>query len=874
MPPRSLSRWRASGIRAELAQQSSLHRRGVGGGRARASPEDCVDRVQTRSLRSEVRRAARKVSAAQSLMDERTLKTLEFQSLVELLAGRVQTPLGRRRAIELTPSTDRDHINRELDRTTECANYLSTSGSFGLHDITDPAPSLTELQVEGASLDAHQILGLARLIGAGMDLRAQFSDSEITGRYPQLSRLITRVPDLRRLLALIRGKILPNGEIDDNASPELRRIRRDINHGRTRIYRNLESLMRDQAPSAIQEDIVTIRNGRFVIPVRTDARGQVPGVMHGLSSSGQTTFVEPLPIIDQNNELVRLRELEEIEIARILLEISQAFRSNLSGIAAVVDAITEIDFAAAKARLSSEFNCVPPEMIDSRGLVLEDARHPLLEHTLKQTGSRVVPISIEMDDAHQTTVISGPNAGGKTVVVKTVGLISLMAQAGLHVPATRAVLPVFGQILADIGDQQSIAANLSTFTAHMRNIAEMTASVTPPALILLDEVGTGTDPDEGAALGVAIVDFFRRADATTIATTHYNPLKIWAAHALGVLNASVEFDEATLRPTYRLIVGIAGASAGLEIARRMNIPAEIIGDATERIDSAHVEASGYLRQLKNLVDEQENARAALDDERQATAQKYANLDIEFAQREAERQKLFERELARLVREFTAESERLLGTVKDRVAAARMKREADARAAELRRSAAVKLRKTSSAASTPAAPVHDAPAGHDLQVDADDSEISERDRVRIKSLNQEGTVESIDDGVYAVLVGSLRFRVRRDEIQLISAAAAQASKRAPSLPRGVTADVSVDQNFTTEINVIGATVDEATDRVDKFLDEAYLAGAESVRVVHGHGKGALRRAIAELLTGHSHVKRFNAAPPNEGGSGATVVALKE
>ncbi|MEK6320522.1 MAG: Smr/MutS family protein [Acidobacteriota bacterium] len=814
-------------------------------------------------------------------MDERTFKTLDLESLVALLARHVQTPLGRKRVMALVPSTDRDHINGELDRTTECVNYLATGGSFGLSDVADPEGSLAELQVQGTSLEPLQILELQRVISAGMDVRAQFGDLDIRGRYPQLSAIAGRVPDLRRMLASIRGKILPTGEIDDSASPVLRRIRRELNERRGRIYRNLESLMHERAPSAIQEDIVTVRNGRFVIPVRTDSRGQVPGVMHGLSSSGQTTFVEPLTIIDQNNEMVRLREEEEIEIARILLEITEAFRSNLSGIAAVADALAEIDFTHAKARLSAEFNCVRPEMIEGSALLLEDTRHLLLEHQLKRMGGKAVPISLKMDEAHQTIVISGPNAGGKTVVVKTVGLIALMAQSGLHVPAARATLPVFGQVLADIGDQQSIAANLSTFTAHIRNIAEMaqglSTPVSPPALILLDEVGTGTDPDEGAALGVAIVDFFHRARATTIATTHYNPLKTWASQAEGVLNASVEFDEVTLRPTYRLIVGVAGASAGLDIARRMNLPDEIIDEANTLLDPAHTQASDYLKQLKRLVDEQESLRAALEEERQATADKYARLDLDFVQREVERQKAFESQLAQVIRDFSAESERLLKTVNDRVTAARLKKETEARGAELRRSAGVRLRKQVASAPAPAASVArtaEVQPTTGIEFELDLAEIHERDRVKIKTLDQEGTVESVNDGEYTVLVGSLRFRAKRDEIQLTKAAAAPASKHAAALPRGVSAEVSVDEHFTPEIKVIGATVDQATDRVDKFLDEAYMAGAETVRIVHGHGKGALRRAIAELLTGHAHVDRFNPAPPNEGGTGATIVALKK
>lgn len=814
-------------------------------------------------------------------MDERTFKTLELDALINLLARHVQTPLGRKRVYALAPVTSGERISQGLDLTTECTSYLTTGGSFGLNEVADPESSISELRVAGTSLDPHQIIALQALIAVGMDLRGQFNDEEVKARHPNLSAIAEVIPDLRRVLASIRGKILPNGEIDDNASPELRRIRREINERRGRIYRNLESLMRERAPSAIQEDIVTVRNGRFVIPVRTDSRGQIPGVMHGLSSSGQTTFVEPLAIIEQNNELVRLREQEEIEIAQILLAISETLRSNLDGIARIVDAISEIDFTQAKARLSLEFKCVRPVMADGRRLMLKDARHPLLEHMLKQSGGKIVPISLEMDESHQTMVISGPNAGGKTVVVKTVGLIALMAQIGLHVPASEAALPVFDQVLADIGDQQSIAANLSTFTAHMRNIAEMAASVAPPALILIDEVGTGTDPDEGAALGVAVVDFFRRTGATSITTTHYNPLKTWASQNEDVLNASVEFDEQTLRPTYRLLVGVAGASSGIEIAKRMNVPAEVIDRASTLLDPAHTQASDYLKQLKSLVDEQESIRAALEEERQATAEKFAKLDLEFAHKEAERGKQFESQLAQVVREFNDESARLINSIRDRVTAARLKKEAESRAAELRRSAGVRLQKqAASAASTTrpidssnseSEPVAASPPGIFAEEAA---AINERDHVKIKSLDREGTVESISGDTYTVMVGSLRFKARRNELRLIRAAAPPASKRAAALPRGVSASIDVDQNFTSELNIIGTTVDEATDRVDKFLDEAYLAGAESVRVVHGHGKGALRRAVSGLLTGHPHVEKFNQAPANEGGAGATIVILRK
>jgi DNA mismatch repair protein MutS2 len=814
-------------------------------------------------------------------MNERTFHTLELDALLGLLARHVQTPLGRKRAKELSPSTNREWINRELQRTTECVDYLTTGGTFGLGEITDPEHSLVQLQIAGTSLEPLELLALQSLVAIGADLLAQFNQAELKERYKELYAITAKIPDLRRMLATIRGKILPNGEIDDNASPELRRIRREINERRNRIYRNLESLMRDRSGS-VQDEIVTMRNGRFVIPIRTDARGQVPGVMHGLSSSGQTTYVEPLAVIEQNNEMTRLREQEEAEIAQILFQISETLRANLPGIHQIVDAIAEIDFTQAKARLSIEFHCVHPVMKEGRGLIIKDARHTLLEQNLKRTGGQIVPISLEMDEEHLTLVVSGPNAGGKTVVTKTVGLIALMAQMGLHVPANQAALPVFGQILADIGDQQSIAANLSTFTAHMKNIADMIQLVAPPALILLDEVGTGTDPDEGAALGIAIVKHFQKAGATTIATTHYNPLKVWASQALNVLNGSVEFDEQTLRPTFRLIVGVAGASAGLEIARRMKVPGEVIEDAKTQLDPTHIESSAYLKKLKTLVDEQQALRTALEEERQVTAEKYANLDLEFTRKETARRKEFEQELAQVIKDFTSESERLMKSVQDKVVAARLKKEAETRAAELRRSAGLRLRKQAagSGASSSGQTISQSVQSQEKTIneeklslfEEDTQEIHERDRVQIPALNQEGVVESINDGIYTILIGSLRFRAKRAEIKLLQSAS-PAAKATAGLPKGVSASINIDETLEHELNIIGSTVDEAEDRVDKFLDAAFLAGLDTIRIVHGHGKGALRQAVANLLKGHSHVKSFSAAPPNQGGTGATIVEIR-
>jgi len=806
-------------------------------------------------------------------MDQHTFDTLELQALLDLLARHVSTPLGRARALNLRPSKDRSAIERALSLTTECVRYLEAGQRFGLSGIEDPDPSLARLQVEGTILEPRQVLELERLVAVGMGLRELFRSPEERGQFPGLAAITSHIPDLRRMLAEIRGKVLPGGEIDDNASHELSSIRHEIQVCRNRIHRALEGILRQQA-RAVQDEIITFRNGRFVIPVRTDSRVQIPGVVHGLSSSGQTTYVEPLTVIDQNNDLVRLHEQEEIEIARILLAISEAFRAEQHSIRIIAETVAEIDLCQAKAGLSQEFGCVKPQLSSGREFRLLEALHVLLENGLRQSGAHAVPISLALDEAHQVLVISGPNAGGKTVVLKTVGLIALMAQMGLHVPAKEAVLPVFDQVYADIGDQQSIAANLSTFTAHLRNIATMAKEVAPPALLLIDEVGTGTDPEEGAALGIAIVDYFRRAGATTLTSTHYNPLKMWASRTPGVLNASVEFDERTLRPTYRLIVGVAGASSGLDIARRMDVPDEILQQAKSLANPDQAIAVEYLKRLKSLVDEQESLRSALEEERAATAGEYARLEAEFTKREQVRRTEFETFLARTSHDFNRQSELLIKGLKDRITAERMKKAAYNQAAQLQRAGMEVTRKIEEELSLRPAEPTGIPGREDLRISQtklEGTEPREGDRVWVKPLSQPGTVESIHGNNFTINVGSLTFRAQREDLQFLESAPQAAEKSPVTKPAP---QLSLDQQFSPELNVIGLTADEAVERVDKFLDDAFLSGAENIRIIHGHGKGILRRAIAKHLTSHPQVDRFQPAPPNQGGGGATLVDLKK
>jgi DNA mismatch repair protein MutS2 len=795
-------------------------------------------------------------------MDERTFEALELQDLIELAARHAQTAPGRIKILQLRPAISRSEILRELDTTGECVAYLNTRGRFGLSGIEDLSPVLAELQVEGTSLEPKQILALERLLFAGKELKEVIKSAQPPGSFPRLAGIASEIPDLRPLLSAIHGKILPSGEIDDNASPELRAVRKDLAERRNRIHRTLESIFRGQG-QAVQEEIITFRNGRFVIPVRTDSRNQIPGVVHGLSSSGQTTFMEPMTVIGQNNDLVRLREQEAIEVSRILLAITESLRRSLAALQTTLGIVAYLDLVQAKAMFALEFHCVMPKISTGNDYVLQDARHILLERSLRESGAKPVPISIELDKTHRVLVISGPNAGGKTVALKTAGLISLMAQMGFLVPAREAVLPVFDQIFADIGDHQSISANLSTFTAHMRRIAETERMVKPPSFVLLDEVGTGTDPDEGSALAIAIVDFFLRRGAITIASTHYPALKMWASQTAGVRNASVEFDERSLQPTYRLILGIAGASSGLEIARRMQVTEGILDRAKSLLEPSHAQAREYLRQLKETLDEQERLRASLEEERTAVADKFSRLEAEFLHKEESRKKEFNAALESVLEDFRTESDRAVRKIRDQAEAARTRRQAEKQALELRRKSS-KLQ-AENLRSEARAEIH-----QDLKGTASSAqeELREGDRVSVHSLNRDGTIESVKDGVYVVMVGPLRYRASRDDLTKTSGGNESPQQRVSH---------SLEENgdaLGSEIKVIGLAADEALERVDKFIDQAFLAGAESIRIVHGHGKGILRKAIAEFLLHHPQVERFSLAPPEKGGSGATVADLKK
>ena len=885
-------------------------------------------------------------------MNPQAFKTLEFDSLRALVRQRAQTDLARMRIAQIFPLDDFAELQRELHRLSEMIELRQRGARLSFEGVADPTDSIAHLRIAGTALDPLAMLDLARLIERALDARAAIQSER--ENCPVLFEIVAPLSnDLKKLVATLTKKILPSGELDDRASPELASIRRQLFNARSRITRSLENLMR-RSSEAIQEELVTVRNDRFVIPVRSDHQARIKGVAHGSSSSGATVFIEPLETIEANNELQTLREAEQREIAEILFGLSEELRRHLPAIELAASAIGELDFINAKAAFAESFDCVVAEVADrlETGLVpansggtsaaskqddfqiLEfiNARHPLLEENLRASGGTVVPVSFTLDSDHPVMVISGANAGGKTVVLKTAGLLSLMALSGLPVPAKSARVPFYRSILADIGDHQSLAANLSTFTSHVANIAAMIESCEAPALVLLDEVGTGTDPEEGSALGVAVVDHFKQRGAQVMATTHYSGLKIYAANESGVLNASVEFDEKTLQPTYRLLVGIAGSSSGLEIAQRFGIPAQVIGRAMEQVRGSSRASIEYLRRIKSEAEEAEALRKALDEERAAVAEKFAAIDEQAAKQEAARQAELERELSRAVKEFEEHSHELVAKIEDRASRLKLDREAARRTAELKREAqltAQAARKTGQAArasssrSGPTLPgvrvVRDGQVVSDLPAEPDQKKsVQERDvrgsrqdirgpqrdlkvgdRVRLLSFGSVGIINHIREDEAEVRVGSLRMREkladlelvyevntastssRRDEVSTVRGGGRAGSSLEDMRQRAQTTEVHLhsrdsDSKFqnATELKLIGKKTDEAVDLTDKFLDEAFLNGLTEVRIIHGHGTGALRKAIAELLSDHPHVARFAAAPQDQGGSGATIVELKQ
>jgi DNA mismatch repair protein MutS2 len=697
-------------------------------------------------------------------------------------------------------------------------------------------------------------------------------------KYPQLAARAATLGDFRHLATAIRRAILPNGEISDEASPQLRRIRTGIAQGRATIRRSLESILRARGETggvAGGEDYVTLRNDRFVIPVRASDRRGVPGVVHGASATGQTVFVEPLEAIDLNNRLVQLSEEELVEISRILAELTERLRADRGALAATAAQIAHLDSIFARARFAREIDCVMPVFQAGNSLRLDCARNPVLEAKLRPLGRKAVALSLELGGDETVMVISGPNTGGKTVALKAVGLAALSAQSGIPVAAERAEMPIFDHVLADIGDEQSIAADLSTFSAHIVNLKAMLDVATERSLILVDEMGTGTAPEEGAALAVALLEEFRARHSLTIATTHHDRLKSYASTTQGIVNAAMEFDGENLRPTYRLLVGVPGTSSGIEIARRLGLPERVVEHARASLTPESREARDLIAYLHRSRDEMEQIKRLSREELTQLEGERRLLRTEWVERQKKRIAELERNFQETQKRLEAEVGRLTADIHDRALRAQIEKQsgkrlgkigADARADT--NAAVVETLAGSQADLGVTAPVAGKPVAPEL--------LSTGQRIVVKNFKQPVVFRRHDGRNAEIEAGPLRMRVPLSDVLSIEADAQAAKSGADGAGRrsGVTVHAQPsDEPVGDEINVIGCTVEEATNRVDKFLDEAALAGKPSVRIIHGHGMGALRRGLAKFLTEHPLVEGIHHEAADRGGEAITIAELR-
>ena len=799
-------------------------------------------------------------------------RVLEFDLLRDWLRGYAASPLGQRLIAELTPSSSRAWIEDQQQLVLEIAEFRRVGGSFDFSGLQDIRGEVEKSRIAGAALEIEAIRNLVVVVDRAAEWReiTLHPPAAMRSEWPSVNALSAGIADFTSWLRTFRNKILPDGTLDDRASPELARIRREMEKQRRFIQDSLRSYLRRLTEDgAAQDDLITIRGERFVIPIKTEQKRRVQGVVHGASSSGQTVFVEPLETIEQNNELVRLFEEEQAEVQRILVEMTDRIAEQAEAILRASDVLSELELQWAKVRFAEDYHCVPVVLSadDSPRVALEKARHPLLERRLRLEGHAIIPITMELDRNHRELIVTGPNTGGKTVALKTLGLLALMAQSGMLIPAERAELPIFDAVLADIGDYQSIEQNLSTFSAHVTNIERIACTATARSLVLLDELGSSTDPEEGAALAVAIAEYFRRIGAITVVSAHHTSLKVFAANTEGVLNAAVGFDEATLQPTYELKMGVPGASAGINIAQRLGLIPSIIEAARARLGSQASDVGQLLSRLHAELRQTETERFGLDRLREELAREKAHLAAEGKRDLQSKVKEMERKLDSLLRDFEYHAREAVQALADRAAAQKLSKEAERRIAKMRREFREEFDATVVAHTTGAD--QGDPAAQDRLVEA-----SVGDTVKLKSMGRTARItRRIDDHHFEVEIGQMKMKIASDDVAEVVARGAD-SPVAAARARGISVSLqSESQHVPAEINVIGQTVEDATREVERFVDRAFLAGLTRIRVVHGSGMGILRKALRQFLEKHPHVQSIAEPPQNQGGGGATVVDLR-
>jgi DNA mismatch repair protein MutS2 len=829
-------------------------------------------------------------------MHAAVLQALEFTRIIDVLRGCAATPLGAERLSNLRPLSDPRKVAQSLAATSEGVRFNELVGGFALSAPADLASILGSLAVEGRALEPLRLLAMAEYLDSVDTTRAAIKRTDHS--FPILKALAEGGASFRNEIAETRHTIEPSGEVSDNASSELKAVRERLRRQRTRLRGTLESFLRNRDTAKyLQDQVVTDRNGRFVLVVRAEHRASIPGIVHGSSASGASLFLEPLSTVEINNDIVALEQQEAEELRRILLLLTDLYRRRALDLQRTIEVATELDVIQAKARLSAIVNGIEPALSLDGAFELLAARHPLLIPAVtarlgngttppggdpESGGTRrvpspaqgPVPVDVKLIPGTTVLVITGPNTGGKTVALKTAGLLALMAQAGLHVPAEAGSrVPVFRSVFADIGDEQSIAANLSTFSWHMTNIVQMDQSLALPALVLLDEVGAGTDPIEGGALGLAVVDHLRKRSAHVVATTHYEPLKSYASTTPGVVCAAFGFDPDSFAPTYRLNYGTPGRSLALEIAGRLGLNPAILDEARANISAREAQLAEHLAKIDADLRSLEHERRLVAREREsltesesrvrAREQAMKDKDDRLRQRADEeigaRVRAARQDIDKVVEDLRRQVERLTEESSRRALHGRSISTGDAGAVRAEARAALDqvagrlLEGVSSGTLTEAPPGTGTPA-------------HVGDRVLLRGMGVEGRVLSIHDGEADVDVRGKRLRAQVADLHVVGAAT-------PSRV-SVNVMVNVRDAGVTEINVIGCSVDEALSRVERFLDDLLLTDERQVRIIHGHGTGQLRRSIGEFLARHPLVATHQPASQEHGGSGVTVAELKD
>ena len=801
-----------------------------------------------------------KVEYTLDTMNRKTYQTLEFYKITERLAHHAASSGGKTRCLSLEPMQDLDRINAAQTETADALSRIFRRGGLYLAGAKDVRPSLKRLEI-GSALNITELLDICTLLetaGKAKQYSRQNDGRDISP--DSLDPLFSALEPCAPLSQEIRRCILSEDEISDDASPALRSLRRSIRSANDRIHSTLSGMVNGSARSYLQDAVITQRNGRYCIPVKAEYRSQVPGMIHDQSSTGSTLFIEPMAVVRLNNDLKELYLKEQEEIVHVLETLSSEAASCTEALAQNYALLTELDFIFARASLAKEMKATCPVFNENREIFIKEGRHPLLDP------SRVVPVTIRLGKDYDLLIVTGPNTGGKTVSLKTTGLLTLMGQAGLHIPAAQnSQLAVFDEVYADIGDEQSIEQSLSTFSSHMTNIIRILNDASLNSLVLFDELCAGTDPTEGAALAIAILSHLHKMGIRTMATTHYSELKVFALSTAGVENACCEFNVETLSPTYRLLIGIPGKSNAFAISSKLGLPGFLIEDARSHLSEQN-------ESFEDLLADLEISRRTIEQE-QAEIQEHKEEIRSLRQALEKKQEKLESQKERILREANEQARKILQEAKD-YADQTMKdfhkfgkagisaSEMEAERARLRE----RIKKTEKHLSEP----KEKKPRKALKA----SDLHLGDTVRVLSLNLTGTVSSLPDakGSLFVQMGILRSQVKLNDLELVEESVITAKQFQKTSTGRI--KMSKSASVSTEINLIGMTVDEALAHLDKYLDDAYLAHLPSVRIVHGKGTGALRKAVQGLLKRNKYVKSYRLGEFGEGDAGVTIATFKQ